>query len=192
MTSEPRVRPGASGDVGAVAELLSEAAEYVRLREGRAGWPIPFPAEEVRAAAARGELRVLESGGRIVASYFLLWDDPRFWGRQPPVAGYLHKLAVRAADRGRGVGAAALDGAATEVARAGRWFLRLDCLASGERLVAFYRGAGFEAVDEVELGPASDRRRYLLMERPVGAGPAVPSSGVDPKNAGPLARGAKR
>jgi ribosomal protein S18 acetylase RimI-like enzyme len=190
--SEPQCRPGRDEDVGAVVELLSEAAQLVRDREGRLGWPFPFPVEEVRAAAARGELRVLESDGRVVASYFLVWEDPRFWGPQPPIAGYLHKLAVRADQRGRGLGAAALDRAAAEVAAAGRSFLRLDCLASQERLVGFYRRAGFESVREIDLGPATDRRRFLLMERSVGRSEPARSSGVDPKRSGRVGAGGER
>ena len=191
MGSDPQGRPGRDEDVGAVVELLTEAAQLVRAREGRLGWPIPFPVEEVQAAAARGELRVLESDARVVASYFLVWEDPRFWGPQPPIAGYLHKLAVRADQRGRGLGAAALDRASAEVAVAGRSFLRLDCLASQGRLVEFYRREGFEPVGEIDLGAATDRRHFLLMERSVGHRDSARASGVDPKSVGRVG-GAKR
>ena len=122
------VRRCQAPDVAAVATLLDEATVWVGQR-GYEHWPLPFPWEEIAAAIDRGEVYVVESeDGDGVATVSMLPDDPEYWGDQPPDAFYVHKLAVRRDQAGRGIGAAIVEWANAEAAEAGREFLRLDCL----------------------------------------------------------------
>ena len=65
----------------------------------------------------------VEVDGEPVATFTLLLDDPKFWGERPPDAVYLHKLAVRRAYAGRGLGARIVDWVDGEARRLGRPFV---------------------------------------------------------------------
>lgn len=111
------------------------------------------------------ETYLVTLGGNDVATFTLQWADRMFWGDkgEDEQAGYIHGLAVRRMFAGRGVGAAAIDWAGREIARRGRPFFRLDCMAENPRLCDFYRGQGF-----IDAGSAvlPDRTyHYQLFER---------------------------
>lgn len=168
MVERPTLlRRGTEADAGEIAALLTEAAEFARAREGELRWPIPFPEEEVRAAIRQGVTHVLELDGRIAGTVNLLWEDPNFWGKRPPDAGYVHKLAVRRAWAHHGIGRRILEWTADEVRKRGRGFVRLDCPASNERLVRFYESEGYRHVADLTAGPGANVRVYALMERPL-------------------------
>ena len=79
-------------DVAVVGALLDEATVWVGER-GYEQWPLPYPRDEIAAAIDRGEVYVAELDGDIVATVTLLWDDPTYWGKQPPdeVLGFEHR-----------------------------------------------------------------------------------------------------
>lgn len=139
---ELEVRPAGSEDVDIVVEILSEAARWV-IEKGFPQWPDPFPPGVVEEALARGELFVALAAGEIVGTLTLQWEDPRFWGRQPPVACYVHRLAVRRDRAGRGIGERLLEWADRETASRGRAYLRLDCVAANRGMSAYYEALGF-------------------------------------------------
>jgi GNAT superfamily N-acetyltransferase len=93
----------------------------------------------------------------------MLHDDPMYWGDRPPDAFYVHKLAVRRDQAGRGIGAAVVEWANAEAAEAGREFLRLDCLGDNPGIRDYYEGLGFEHCGDLVLGG----RNMSLYERPV-------------------------
>jgi ribosomal protein S18 acetylase RimI-like enzyme len=68
---------------------------------------------------------------------------PEHVGEQEPDAGYVHRLAVRRAYAGRGMGRALLEWAAAQTAGSGRVWLRLDCMADNRRLCHYYESLGF-------------------------------------------------
>jgi ribosomal protein S18 acetylase RimI-like enzyme len=181
---DPALRPAAPDEVPAVAALLSRAARELRAR-GLDQWPDPFPADLVAASVARGETTLALEGAHLQGTLALSWSDEAFWGRKPPDAAYVHRLAVSPLVAGRGLGAALLARAGAEAARAGRPWLRLDCGADNAGLRAWYEGLGFAAVAEVTpaLAPraAPDGWRSALYQRPTGA-PALRSG---PAGAGP-------
>jgi GNAT superfamily N-acetyltransferase len=151
-------------DVSAVAELLDEATVWVAER-GYDQWPLPFPRDEIAAAIDRGDVYVAEFGGDVVATVTLLWDDERHWGRQPPDAAYVHKLAVRRACAGQRIGRAIVAWADVTAAANGRSFLRLDCMRTNPGIRSYYEQLGFEhRRDEVVHG-----RDLSFYERPVHA-----------------------
>ena len=146
-----------------VAGLLDEATVWVN-DLGFSQWPLPFPRDQLAGAIERGEVYVVESeDGEAVATVSMLPDDPLYWGDQPPDAYYVHKLAVRRDQAGRGVGAAVVEWANAEAAEAGREFLRLDCLGDNPGIRDYYEDLGFEHRGDVVL----DGRTISLYERSV-------------------------
>jgi GNAT superfamily N-acetyltransferase len=80
------------------------------------------------------------------------WDDPRFWGEDgaDDRAGYVHRLAVRRAHAGTGLGARLLGWADDQVRAAGRTRLRLDVVSDNAPLRRYYERAGFAHVRDLE------------------------------------------
>jgi ribosomal protein S18 acetylase RimI-like enzyme len=134
------VRGAGPEDVELVGRILDEAEE----------WPRPFPREELAERTERDELFVVDLDGEPAATFTLLWDDASFWGEQPPDAAYLHKLAVRRAFRGRGLGARIVEWAERRAAAAGRAYLRLDCLRDNVGIRGYYERLGFEHRGDVD------------------------------------------
>ena len=145
-----------------VAALLDEATVWVGER-GYEQWPLPFPRDELEAAVERGEVYVAEVDREVVATVTLLWDDPMYWGDQPPDAAYVHKLAVRRACAGWQIGSAIVEWADMTAAAAGRAFLRLDCLADNPGIRSYYEQLGFEHRGDLVV----NNRNMSIYERPV-------------------------
>ena len=145
-----------------VAGLLDEATLWVTAR-GFEQWPLPFPRDEVAAAIDSGEVYVAEVNGDVVATVTLLWDDPLYWGERPADAAYVHKLAVKRAHAGRGIGSALVEWADEEAAEAGRAFLRLDCLRDNPGIRVYYERLGFEHRGDLVV----NGRGMSIYERPV-------------------------
>jgi ribosomal protein S18 acetylase RimI-like enzyme len=135
-----KVRAAGPQDVELVARMLDEAGE----------WPRPFPREELDERIERGELFVVDLDGEPAATFTLLWDDPSFWGDQPPEAAYLHKLAVLPPFRGRGLGARIVEWAERRTAAASRGYLRLDCKRDNPGIRGWYERLGFEHRGDVD------------------------------------------
>jgi len=127
-------------ELGEVLAVLSESARWLRSR-GIEQWPDPFPPDQVEPSIARGETYLVRVGGEVAGTITLRWADPAFWGEQPPVAGYVHAIAVRR--EFAGLGPKLLDWAAARVREAGRELLRLDCLSGNAALRSYYERNGF-------------------------------------------------
>src|SRR5207245_549380 len=102
-TQHLHVRPAALDDVDDVLDLLAEAAAWTAAR-GFRNWQARFPRRPIEASARNGELHVAELDGATVATVTLQWSDPRFWGGADLDAGYVHRLVVRRAHAGEGLG----------------------------------------------------------------------------------------
>jgi GNAT superfamily N-acetyltransferase len=145
------VRRAKLDDVPVVAAMLDEATAFVRTK-GRDQWRVPYPQEKLRASVTDGSLYLVDVDGEPAATFTLLLDDPKFWGERPPDAVYLHKLAVRRAFAGRGLGARIVEWVGEEAARVGRAFVRLDCQRDLPGIREYYERLGFELREEVERG----------------------------------------
>jgi ribosomal protein S18 acetylase RimI-like enzyme len=132
-----RARPD---ELREVVDVLSETASWLRSL-GIEQWPAPFPPEPVEASIARGETYLARVGEEVVGTITLRWEDASFWGEQPPVAGYVHAIAIRRAFAG--LGPELLAWADEQVAAAGRELLRLDCRTENVKLRAYYEDLGF-------------------------------------------------
>jgi predicted N-acetyltransferase YhbS len=161
------VRPAVEADAETVASLIDDATLWVT-ELGFPQWPFPFPRAEVAAAIDRNEVYVAEVDGEPVATVTILLDDPVYWGERPPDALYVHKLAVRRAHAGRGIGAALVEWAATRAGASGRSFVRLDCLRNDPGIRAYYERLGFE-----HCGDFDDEARGLLLSLYQRAVPAT-------------------
>lgn len=161
-----RVRVAGPDDRALVLEILDQAARRMAGYGNVHGWPVPFPPGMIDAPLSDGCVHlVARADGTNVATVTLLWEDPRVWGPQPPVAGYVHRLAVRPAHAGAGYGAAILEWADAEIRRRGRTLLRLDTATTNTGLVAYYRALEFAVVGEADQEPL--RFPVTLFERPV-------------------------
>jgi ribosomal protein S18 acetylase RimI-like enzyme len=136
------VRRAEPDELDEVVAILSEAARWL-LERGIRQWPDPFPRDRAAALLDRGEFYLARVYGEPAATFALLWSDPDFWGEQPPVAGYVHAIAVRRAYAGLGLGERLLDWADAQITAAGREFLRLDCMSDNTVLQAYYERLGF-------------------------------------------------
>lgn len=159
------VRPARRSDLRNILYVLTTAADWARNRGIERWWPSPFPEDQIRPALERGEVYVGEISGEIVGSFVLKWEDPVEWGAQPPVAGYLHALAVRKDRPLPGVGRELIAWAVAKVRLHGRRKLRLGCLATNARLIAYYRSLGFAPLRVVASRVPDEDRGTLLMER---------------------------
>ena len=160
------VRPAQADDAGLVEEILTEAARWTAERGVPAPWPVPYPRANFLPRLLRGEVYLAQAAdGPSVATVTLQWDDVPFWGEQPPIAGYVHRLAVRPAHRGQGWGRWLLEWAALRCRAAGRGLLRLDCVQANRALCAYYERLGFVFERSVEAGGF----RCALFERPLTA-----------------------
>jgi GNAT superfamily N-acetyltransferase len=167
------VRLATLEDVPVVGEMLDEATAFVRTM-GRDQWPVPYPHEKLCANVADGSLYMVEVEGRAAATFTLLVDDPKFWGERPPDAVYLHKLAVRRAFAGRGLGARIVEWVGEEAARRGRAFVRLDCQRDLPGIRRYYERLGFELRGELERGSFA----WALYERPARPETTRPAPGT--------------
>jgi protein-tyrosine phosphatase len=165
--SELTFRPAGPEDLHQVVEVLSEAAAWAKARGVEAWWPVPFPEKWVRPGVERGEVILAEIRSQLVGTLTLTREDPVMWGKQPPIAAYVHRVAVSREYAHRGVGGRLLDWAADRARSWGRSNLRLDCLATNEPLVAYYRSQGFREVGRVQGNIPGEERPSVLMERPL-------------------------
>ena len=135
-----RARPS---DLGAVLSILEEAARWLASRGIRQWGPGTHSRGLLASRIGRGEVYLFVLGGRAVGTMVLQWSDEEAWGDVPGDAGYVHGLAIRRDQAGRGMGRELLRWAEARVADAGAAYLRLDCAAENRALNDYYAGAGF-------------------------------------------------
>ena len=145
-------------DLEDAAAVLEDASAWVA--------SLGFPAwgeRTFRDADGRGRLQLqeaLRSGGLFVArigeepvaTVSLFEVDERFWPDAPGDALYVHKLAVRRAHGGEGIGAAIVTWSARRARAQGKRFLRLDCPRDDPGVRRYYERAGFEHRGDVTVG----------------------------------------
>jgi ribosomal protein S18 acetylase RimI-like enzyme len=161
------VRVAGPADLEDILHVLTTAADWAKGRGIERWWRTPFPPEEVLPELNRGEFYVALLSHEIVGTLVLRWEDPKDWGEQPPVAGYLHALSVRKDRPLSGIGRKLIGWAEDQVRRKGRTKLRLSCLATNNALIEYYRSAGFRSLRIVPSRVPGEERGVLLMEKEV-------------------------
>ena len=133
------------GEFEMASSIMSEAAEWLA-GKGQPLWPLDeVSVQRLRERCKSDEILVGYIGAEPVVAALLQWSDPFFWPGKTD-SGFIHKLAIRRAFAGQGHPAALLLWAANACRAASRRFLRLDCVASREKLCAFYEQQGFRRV----------------------------------------------
>ena len=149
-----------------IADILTSATKH-KLDHGDTIWGTEgWSEEEVYDAMTESTIYLIKQGCEIVGTVSLQWDDPRSWGEQPPVAGYIHRLAVKHGFHGQGLGERVIDWAAARATENGRSFLRLDCEAKNTDLCGYYEKLGFTRVGTRPI-PEYDGYVAALYERPI-------------------------
>lgn len=178
MSMENEHIPGLAG-ISIERAVIDDAATFVEIHEEAARWlweqdirqwkPGAFQIEWLEKHIERGELYLAKANGIPVATVLLQWSDVDTWGERAPDAGYIHGLRVRRAYAGRGIGRAMLAWAEREIARAGRLYARLDCIAENPRLCAYYVDAGYERQSDLVWEEDGERGRLARFEKRVNS-----------------------
>lgn len=137
-----------------VLTILDEAARWLQAR-GVAQWPSRFEPTWVEGALGRGETWLVRVGATTCATVTLDLADSA-WNGLPGRALYVHRMAVRR--QAAGLGAAIIAWAAGAARERGLEALRLDCVASNDRLRAYYEAAGFIHRGDVTVAGAPGQR----------------------------------
>ena len=166
-SGELALRSAVPDDFDSLLMLMEEAElRLVKLGMGQQ-WPVGShhaDSEELRRAIQSGGFVAAFSKQRIVGACILTWEPEPCWSRQPKTkAGYVSKLAVSEQMSGLGVGPALVRWLEGEVARSGGTHVRLDCWAGNDRLIRYYKDAGFEHLGNVP----EDDYQVALFEKPV-------------------------
>ncbi len=133
-------------------DILEEAARWLTSKgidQWRPGTFLGARRQSVAEQVDRGEVYLAKLDGQAIATLALQWSDKMFWGDVPDDAGYVHRLAIRRAYAGMGLGHQLLEWAERKVASAGKRYLRLDCMAENPGLNEYYKKAGFHYRGEV-------------------------------------------
>lgn len=161
-------RLAGDADLATLVRLRDDAARWMLARGVTGQWqPGQLDEDHFRRAMASGEVWLAEAGGRVAGAWELWWDDEDAWGPQPPVAGYVHRLMVDRGSARPGTGRRLLQAAERRTATAGRALVRLDCLASNERLNTYYLNAGYRVVGHKagKPQPGGAPKSFTLLEK---------------------------
>jgi ribosomal protein S18 acetylase RimI-like enzyme len=151
MTQDVRIRRATPDDAGDVLEVWLDAARWLQVRGIDQWHPARFSPEDAAACIRDTEVWLAETEDGVAGTYLLVWSDPFIWKeRDHAEAGYIHRLAVKRAFGGRGLGLRLLQDAENRIAAYGKRLIRLDCMAANERLNRYYLDAGYACVGRVD------------------------------------------
>src|SRR6185312_15161044 len=140
-------------DLDSVIDILEEAASWLASRgidQWRQGSFLGPRYDSIADQVYRGEVYLAILDGEPVGTLTLQWEDKKFWGDVSEDAIYVHRIAIRRAYAGKGLGLRLLQWAESMVAKAGKTYLRLDCMAENAALCEYYERAGFECRGEIQ------------------------------------------
>ena len=161
------------GDANTFIDIHEDAARWL-WEQGIHQWqPGVFQREWILGPIKRGEVYLAKRGDQALGAVIVQWSDERTWGERPPDAGYIHGLRVRRSAAGQGLGKAMLQWAEREIARAGRPFARLDCIANNPRLCAYYVEAGYERQTDLEWEEGDNRGTLARFQKRVLPEPSI-------------------
>lgn len=162
--------PAKSDDIDTVLEILDQATSWLLKKGITTVWvPGGFSRENFLDQISKGEVYLGMVAECPVGTFILQWSDPFFWGEQPPVAGYVHKLAVRPEYSGQGIGLAMLGWAENRARLAGKTLLRLNCMADDRKIRDYYERAGFAHRGDVVKPKATASLYEKTLERTAGS-----------------------
>lgn len=164
--SEAAIRRAAPSEAALVADVLTEAALWLRARGDELWRPETVSVSEVAPDVCEGLYFLAWSGSDAVGTMRLTWTDPFYWPEGASgEALYLHRLAVRRSFAGGRVSSVLVLWAAAHARAHGVPFLRLDCEASRMALRRVYERFGFVLHSERPIGQSLVARYQLELGR---------------------------
>lgn len=155
-----KIVPAKMDDIDTVLAILDEAASWIIEQKLPSVWmPGRFSREAFLDEISSGEVHVGLVDEKPAGTITLQWSDLVFWGEQQPNSGYVHKLAVRPVYAGQKIGLEMLKWAEATARKAGKRFLRLNCLAEDRKIRDYYERAGFLYKGDV-MGPRAMATLY--------------------------------
>ncbi|RKP49952.1 GNAT family N-acetyltransferase [Cohnella endophytica] len=128
-----------------VHAMWLEAADWMK-SQGINQWiASQLTLEAVDYCYSIGYMFIAKSDGESIGTFFLVKAEPDLWGDEGNQAdcAYLHRLVVKRAYAGLGLGYRLLDLAAERLREQNLQVFRLDCMADSPKLNELYRKAGF-------------------------------------------------
>jgi len=163
--SEPKrleIGPARPSDLDTVLGILDQATSWLLDSNLPTPWvPGKFSRQTFQDQITRGEVYLATDNTVPVGTFVLQWSDPTFWGEKPPDAGYLHKFAVKPEHHGKRFGQSMLKWAIERTRKAGKKYLRLNCVAEDKGIRNYYEKAGFSYRGDV-IGPVCLASIYEL------------------------------
>lgn len=144
-------------DLDVVLEILAAAAAWLQAKQIQQ-WAYPPPPglrERIAHEIDKGDLYLAyrDPAEPPVGTLRFEWAGDEFWRGQPDhAAGYVHTLAIQPGLHGQRLGESILAWAKAHVQRQGRHYLRLDCVATNQRLRRYYEHLGFQYCGEATSG----------------------------------------
>lgn len=142
-----------SRDAGAVAELLSEAADTLTVQYGTGHWSRHSTDRGVKWLMRMGKVYVVYDGARTIATFTLTsrkpWAIDTEYFTAVPKAMYMLSMAVAPDRQGRGIGRACVEEAVTLCRNWPANALRLDAYDAKAGAGSFYEKCGFREVGRV-------------------------------------------
>lgn len=133
-------------NVRTVMSILQEATQH-KLRRGDTSWAEAIWSDEyVLGLMANSTAYIVHCENKAVGTVSLQWEDERLWGPQPPIAGYIHRLAIRDGFHGLGLGKTVIDWVLLQSTIYDKEAVRLDCDAGNIGLCAYYERHKFVRV----------------------------------------------
>jgi ribosomal protein S18 acetylase RimI-like enzyme len=152
------IRRASTEDIPLLTDILNDALAF-KLELGDPAWGTQeWTLAGVGRWLNKSEMYLIEQENMAIATFSLAWEDEKYWGQQEPIAGYLHRLAVRKEFHGIGAGDFALDWAMHQIRARHRQALRLDCDCRNTSLCAYYEARGFV---QVGVRPIPGAREYI-------------------------------
>jgi GNAT superfamily N-acetyltransferase len=139
-------------DGSQIVELRDAAAPWLQ-RRGVEQWaPGEVRAEHVRRQIEADQWYVVRRHERVLAALRVLDDDREVWGARNDGALYVHGLVIDREVAGIGLGASLLDWVERIAVEQGKSWVRLDCVASNQKLCRYYADLGFLEVGSNSFG----------------------------------------
>lgn len=147
--------------------ILEEAGQWL-LERGIYQWlPGSFSRDRIANSIESGQIYLAKQGEEAIGTLTLQWSDKLMWGDVPADAGYVHRLAIRRAFAGMGLGRMLLQWAEDTVASAGKRYLRLDCWTDNPALRQYYERAGYICRGEIAFQSKQQIWKASLYEKNV-------------------------
>lgn len=165
------IRQACANDVEAIAELWTEASEWLA-KQGSSQWQYPVRTDGIRRDVAAGTVWLAERDHRELIGTITIdsTSSPGLWRPEELAnAVIVHRFVVSRRYAGYGVGSRLLQHA-EEIGRSrGRHWIRLDVWTSNTGLHDYYRRAGFRFVRVADTSrlPFPVRESGALFERPI-------------------------